>query len=291
MLNSKGMGQLGFHCHDVREVDDTILDNDLRRGEFYNLDANQLRILQRRVRSNGLRWSIHSPLVKLDWYPHPPTWSFLCDFSPEKRALTMKMVAFTVEQAEQMGAEYVVVHFPTPSGLPQEVENNRVKELRDIGRGSCEYLAGLSQRSGIPIHVEGVGLSPLLDAQYLRKLLAEFTTLRYCFDTAHVYLAALQDGLDYYSFAQSMSSCLGSVHIWNTRGMADYLTHRHIPVHPSQDPRDGWVDIARVLRALDANRQGVALILESPTSYPQTLGDYDYRDGIKWVKRLLSELS
>ncbi|MFC1974066.1 sugar phosphate isomerase/epimerase family protein [Chloroflexota bacterium] len=279
------MSSLGFHCHDVDRLEDIIVGNGLSRGEFYNLDISELLTLRKLILSHNLKWSIHSPLIKLDWYPNPPTWSFLCDISKDNRELTMKMVTLTMEHAQEFGVDYVVVHFPTP---PSDASGESQEKIESIARSSCEWLAELSLKRGVPIHTEGVGASPLLNAEFLCQVLAEYTPLRYCFDTAHAYLAALNDGFDYYAFARDMSPYLGSVHLWNTRGTDDYIAFRHIPVHPSQSPDDGWVDIPRTLAALNANRSDLTLIFESAPRYPLELGDHDYRDGIKWVKSLLA---
>lgn len=280
------MGKLGFHCHDLDHIESNILGNGLHRGEFYSLYAEELPRLRELVETLKLQWSIHTPLVKLDWYPHPHTWSFLCDFSPEKRQLTRKMAAMAVEQAADLGAEYVVVHFPTPASMIQGEDESRLSELEDIARGSCEFLAELSLKRGVPIHIEGVGMSPLMNAPFLVRMLSEFDRLRYCFDTAHTYLAALNRNMDYYALAEEVRLYLGSVHLWNTRGMSDYHTFRHIPVHPSQDPKTGWIDIPRVLAALGAEREDIALVFESEAAYPVALGRFDYRDGIEWVRGL-----
>jgi len=279
------MSSLGFHCHGLDHLEDMIIGNGLHRGEFYNLDVEELPALRKLIQSHNLKWSIHSPLVKLDWYPQPPTWSFLCDISKENRELTMKMVTLTMEHAQEFGAEYVVVHFPTPTSDASGESQNK---LESMARKSCEWLANLSLKRSVPIHIEGVGASTLLNAEFLCNVLAEYTTIRYCFDTAHAFLASLQDSFDYYSFAQEISPYLGSVHLWNTRGTDDYLSFRNIPVHPSQSPDDGWADIPRALAALNATRSHLALIFESLPYYPPELGNHDYRDGIKWVESLLA---
>jgi len=80
---------------------------------------------------------------------------------------------------------------------------------------------------------------------------------------------------------------LGSVHLWNTRSREDYLNYRHIPVHPSQSAEEGWVDIARVLQIIGSAKDSLPIIFESDRFYPEALGDYDYREGVKWVQALV----
>ncbi len=283
------MSNLGFHCHDLDLFDEMIIGNGLRRGEFYNLPARELPRLKRLVKQHNLEWSIHAPLIQLDWYPRPPTWSFLCDTDRDKRELTMKMITMTMEQAAELGAEYVVVHFPSPTSEESDEGGSKVEA---IARKSCDQLAELSLKRGISMHVEGVGASSLINAGFLKQVLKEYSPpLRYCFDTAHTHLAAIHNGFDLYAFEAELLPYLGSVHLWNVRSKDDYLAFRHIPVHPSQSAEDGWVDIARVLQIMGSIRHSLPIIFESERWYPEELGNYDYGEGVQWVKKLLETLS
>ena len=283
------MSNLGFHCHNLGLFDDMIIGNGFRRGEFYNLPAGELPRLKRLLRRHKLEWSIHSPLVQLDWYPQPPTWSFLCDVDADKRELTMKMITLTMEQADEFGAEYIVAHFPSPSS-ENPVKNE--EKIEEIAWKSCDRIAELSLKRGIPIHIEGVGASPLINSEFLTSVLKEYSPpLRYCFDTAHTHLAAIQNGFDLYAFEAELLPYLGSIHLWNVRSKDDYLSFRHIPVHPRQTAEDGWVDITRVLQIMGQARNSLPIIFESDRLYPEALGNYDYREGVQWVKKLLQTLS
>ena len=194
----------------------------------------------------------------------------------------MRMILGTMEQAEDFGAEYIVVHFPTPaSGAAGESH----AKLESIARRSCDWLAELSEKRRMPIHIEGVGASPFLTVEFLGQVLKEYPILRYCFDTGHMHLAAQSIGFALYAFAKEIASYVGSIHLWNTRGADDYQGFHHIMVHPSQEPEEGWVDIPKVLKILA--QPALSVIFESAYKYPQELGNYDYRDGVKWVKALL----
>jgi len=279
------MISLGHHCHDIGRLEEVIVDNGLRRGEFYNLPPDDIPKLIQLIRQHRLDWSIHTPVVQLDWYPRPPTWSFLCDVDGGNRDLTMKMVKLTLDHAEEYGAQYIVVHFPSPAS---DESGESEQKLESIAWRSCDRLAELSLKRKVPIHIEGVGQSRLINAGFLSAVLKEFTPLRYCFDTAHANLASIYNDFDLYDFQLSLLPYVGSIHLWNTRSREDYLAYRHVPVHPSQSPEDGWVDIARVLGAVDSDEGLLPVILENEPSYPESLGNYDYREGVTWVKGLLA---
>lgn len=282
------MSRLGYHCHALDHLDEAILSNGLQRGEFYNFFPESLSDLSRRIERHGLAASIHAPLVRMPWYPSPPTLSFLCDVDEDRRSLSLAMVEETMKAAEAFGAEYVVVHFPvTPTtgtgGLSPGL-------LKDIAWDSAGRLAEYSDRHGVPIHMEGFGPSPFMNAGFLNEVMRGFPCLRYCFDTGHMHIASQRDGFDLYEFAGGLAPNIGSVHVWNSRGLEDYLSFGHIPVHPLQRPEDGWVDTARVLRLIIAGNPGCRIILESGLRYPQSLGGHDFREGVQWVRELTGPL-
>ncbi len=283
------MNNLGFHCHGMEHFERVIISNGLRRGEFFNFPPQELPQLRREILRYNLAVSIHTPLVQTPWYPKPPTWSFLCDVDEELRQLSLRMIQQTMEMAQDFGAEYVVVHFP--SRTLTDVSKLSYEELRQVAWQGANCLAELSQKYKIPIHLEGFGPSPFLRVEFVKEVITQFPSLSYCFDTGHMHLAAQRDGFDLYQFAQQIGSYTGSVHLWNNRSLKDYIIFRHIPVHPGQSPDEGWVDIARVLRLIMPSNPSCRIIFESGLSYPEALGNYDLREGVEWVKGLVATLS
>ncbi|HAZ31930.1 MAG TPA: hypothetical protein DCY61_04465 [Dehalococcoidia bacterium] len=275
---------LGFHCNRLQYLGEAITENGLSRGEFYNFPSEEAPGLRRALLSTNLARSIHAPLIRPDWYPDPPTWSFLCDVDKDSRDRTFRMITESLAHAEDIGAEYIVVHFPTPCA---DAAGEKQATLESIAWKSCDQLAEISMKRGTPIHIEGLGNSPYLTTGFLGQALSQYP-LRYCFDAGHMHLASQTNDFDLYEFAAGIASFVGSVHLWNNRGSDDYLTFRHIPVHPSQDPGEGWADIRKLLEIL---RPSCPVIFESPLSYPEALGNHDYRDGVKWVKEILATSS
>jgi len=199
------------------------------------------------------------------------------------------MIQETMEMAEDFGAEYVVVHYPAPSST--DVSGTNYAQLREIAWRSAHLLAELSQKHGVPIHIEGFGPSPFLKVDFLAEVTTNFPCLVYCFDTGHMNIAAQRDSFDLYQFAQQLIPYIGSIHLWNNRSIEDYFAFRHIPVHPSQKPEEGWVDIAHILRLILPHNSSCRIILESGFYYPEVLGGHDFREGVKWVKDLVDTLS
>lgn len=282
------MSRLGYHCHALDHLEQVILSNGLQRGEFYNFFPESLTDLSRRIERHGLAASVHAPLVRLPWYPSPPTLSFLCDVDETRRGLSLAMVEETMKAAQAFGAEYVVVHFPvTPTTGTGGLGHAR---LRSIAWDSARRLAEHARRYGVPIHMEGFGPSPFLTVAFLNDVMGAFPGLRYCFDTGHMHIASQRDGFDLYEFARGLAPNIGSVHVWNNRGWEDYVSFGHIPVHPAQRAEDGWVDMARILRTIVAGNPGCRVIFESGMRYPEPLGGHDFREGVQWVRDLTAPL-
>ncbi len=275
---------LGFHCNAIGHIQTRLLSNGLKRGEFYNFPAQDLTELRRLISRHELSFSVHTPLARTPWYPDPPTWSFLCDAEEEKRNLNFRLVEETLQTAQDWGAEYVVVHFPSPP-TTNSVDAANLQRVADQSAGN---LARLGAQYGLPIHVEGFGPSPLLSAGFLKDVFARHTGLKYCFDTGHMNLASKRDGIDIYRFAEEMAPHIGSMHLWNNRGFSDYQAFRHVPVHPSQNPQEGWADVGRLVKSVIGHNDACVLTIESSDVYPAELGGYDYRDGIEWLRQLLT---
>lgn len=283
------MSRLGFHCHGLDHFGKVIIANGLRRGEFYNFPPQSLPALRDEIERHHLAASIHAPLTKVSWYPTPPTISFLCDVHVETRLLSLRMIEETMELAEDFGAEYVVVHFPVPPSTP--VRGIEYDEMRDIAWRSAVHLSDLSQKHGVPIHIEGFGPSLFLTPEFIVEVTDNLRGLLYCFDIGHMHIAARRDGFNLYQFAQALAPCIGSVHMWNNRGIRDYVTFGHIPVHPCQKPEDGWVDVDHILRLIVPQNPSCRIIMESSSHYPEALGGHDFRDGVEWTKDLIAALS
>ena len=277
------MYKLGFHCNRLNHIHEGIITNALRRGEFYNFPAEELPLLRKEIHRYNILSSIHAPLVRPEWYPDPPTWSFLCDTEKEKRELSLRMIRETLEIAGEYNAEYVVVHFPSPI---TDGESRDYSQLKAIAMESCYCLHKLVDRYCMPIHIEGFGPSPFLNTDFLNEVFSLFHNLRYCFDLGHMNLAAERREVDLYEFGHGIKTYIGSIHLWNNRGIEDYRQFRHIPVHPSQQSKQGWVDVEAVLNEI--GEVAHSIIFESSHQYPELLGKYDYRDGVQWVKQMVT---
>ena len=235
--------------------------------------------------AHGLRAGVHCPLVKPDWYSFAPTASFLLgDAGGKLRELTFRLIIQTLQEANDIGAKYIVVHFPKPAPEPQQQPG--LKLQADIAWDSDHRLARLAREFYTRICIEGFGERPFLSVGFLIEVLDAFPELDYCFDVGHIHLAALRGALDYREFLGQLAPRVGCVHLWNTRGPEEYAEFSHLPVHPTQEPNAGLVDIPRTLRVIQEASPEASLIFEHGTQFPSPF-KLDYQQGVEWVKGIL----
>jgi sugar phosphate isomerase/epimerase len=280
------MDKLGFHCQKLEHIEEGILSNQLIRGEFHNFSEDEVSRLKKEINRHNIAMSIHAPLVKPDWYPYPPTWTFLCNVDKERKELGLRMIELSLQQANDYDTEYVVVHFPSKI---DDSYGASLDELRAITKDTSYLISKLSEKYQIEIHIEGFGPNPFLNVDFLKGLFGQFPKLKYCFDTGHLNMESKERGLDMRAFATDLAEHVGSMHLWNNRSVDDYALYRHIPVHPVQGPEEGWADIPAFLTILWPHVKSV--VFESAYNYPEALGGHNYKEGVQWVKQLAATLS
>jgi sugar phosphate isomerase/epimerase len=281
--------ELGHHCNQLRHLEELVAANGLQRAELYNYAPEQRDELRSALRRLGIRGGVHAPLYRKEWYPWVPTWMFLHDIDPEPRELSRRLARESILESGDLGAEYIVLHFPGPRSAT--TASASLDHQRAVALESAGLLAEWGKEAGVTVCLEAFGPSPLLSADFLVEVFDQFPSLGYCWDTGHLHYSAQRDGFDYYALAEQLRPHVRSIQMWGTRHFDDYRHYHHIPVHPSQRPDDGWVDIDRTLRLLLNGGRSMPVIFESPPRYPTELGAHDYREGIRWVQTILADIS
>jgi sugar phosphate isomerase/epimerase len=109
-----------------------------------------------------------------------------------------------------------------------------------------------------------------------------FPDLEFCLDIGHLHLMSLYAGFDSLEFASAMAPYTTIVHIYNATPEM-YRKYHHVPVHPSQQPQEGWADVVSILGSvLSARRGDLTLVFEYSPQY--RAGEIFVREGIEWVK-------
>ncbi len=277
---------LSIHCNRLSHLTHRVIELGFCRSEFYNLSPEDMPIFKRFIRDRGITPSVHCPLRKAPWYPYPVTWSFLTSENhDEQRALSFRLIEESLRDAADIDAAYVVVHYPNPApASPDQIPLDRQHET---AWKSARRLQEMSEIYGVPIYIEGFGPTPFMSPDFLASVFLAYPALRYCFDTGHIALMAQRDGLNYFGFLEAIAPYIGCVHVWNTRGMADYERYHHLPPHPALKPSDGWVDIERVVAKTRAANPAAVFVLEYTHDMPPEFG-LNHAEGIAWFKELVT---
>lgn len=258
----------------------------LQRAELFIIEESDFGEVKSAARQYGLTYSIHAPVPRPRNYPFPVTWTFLNYADPRRREMFFGLVESSIKAAKELNAQYVVVHFPGP--ITEECRLVGEEALANIAEHSANRLADLSESSGVPIHIEGFGPSPFFTLDFVNGVFREHPHLKYCFDVAHNHLAEQRGDIDYFAFLDAILPSLGSVHLWQARDVNDYVSYRHMPIHPAQTPEEGWVDVARVIRTVRVARPDVPYVMEYPGWFPTPWTHLDYRDGVTWLSDLIT---
>lgn len=261
-----------------------LLHRGLGRAEFFDYAPGDLESLGEAL--EGLAgegrhaFSFHAPIVRPGYFPFPGETCFFLNEDPAKRALSLALLGDTVAQASHWGAEYVVAHLTY--GPSDTLE--RPLALR-LAAEACALLASLSRESGVPLDIEFAAYSPAFDRpEDFLAAVTEHPELGLCLDVGHAFLGAERRQADFLADVAILAPWARSVHLWNTQGLDRGRGHGHVPLHPSQAPAEGWIDMERVLdRVLEGN-PAVRIIFE----YPVAAMTAEIEAGYDWIAELVS---
>jgi hypothetical protein len=136
----------------------------------------------------------------------------------------------------------------------------------------------------VPIHIECGGYTGAFHRpKQFVALVSAFPTLGLCVDIGHAWLIAQARGRDFYHDLATLAPVARSAHLWNARDLATYRRLHHVPLHPSQRPEDGWIDIPRALRILLGASPGCRLIFEYRED---DLPPVQIKEGFAWIEDL-----
>jgi sugar phosphate isomerase/epimerase len=245
---------------------------------FFN--DGDLPYLQEFLATRHLTFGFHDPLVK----PADFAWPAFTGPTEEARRRSIARLQPTMATAAAWGAKYVVVHIPSLIFPGDPVPP--VGSTWDMVMRSGADLESASREYGVPVLVENVGPNPTFQlAEDWERFFAAFPSLRFCNDFGHLQLLAGRTGLDPLDFTRRLAPITASAHVYNAR-LPEYQQYRHIPMHPSLHPEDGWADIPGLLTTLLSGNPDSLLVFEHNVHYP---GGKDFAaEGVAWVRRLVA---
>jgi sugar phosphate isomerase/epimerase len=202
-----------------------------------------------------------------------------------KKALTL--VRQTVQAAADVGAAYVVVHFPTPytKEATRRVASAEMTQAYILQVG--EELAELRTVLGVPIFIENMSFNPRFgSATDYRWFLQKFPGLRMCLDLGHAHLSSHED--DACAFTLTVAPFVSSLHIYNTLQRGPNAGYHAVPLQ-SQTVGQGWMDLLGILENLAECARPEFLIFEYGLA-----GYNDFQDAYRaacWLRQAIERLS
>ncbi|WMM23949.1 helix-turn-helix domain-containing protein [Tissierella sp. MB52-C2] len=186
------------------------------RIEFCNFDEQEeIQRMLRIAREDNFKIGIHFPLNKSSYKYRDP---LLLSLDKDEVMEAFEAVENEVKYASEIGAEYLLVHFPKSMVVDEELNWRKCKfshEGETIGekaygfrefKNQCNYifrgLSELSKKYKIQIVLEIEMLNKYLyQGKLLKDLLEEYSDLKLCLDSARLHvLANIDSKFDYRNF-------------------------------------------------------------------------------------------
>jgi sugar phosphate isomerase/epimerase len=269
----------------ARHPEARLIHRGLGRVEFFDLAPEQFDSLDSilaGLRAEGRdRFSFHAPVVRPDYFPYDGIQCFFLSEDADRREDSFRLLADTLELARVRGAEYTVCHLTYG-----RTDTRDPATARRLARDACARMAAMSRAANVPLDIEFAAYTDSFhDVDLFLDTLAPFAELGVCVDIGHIFLGALRRGRDYLDDIAALAPRARSMHLWNTTGPECHARHHHVPLHPSQRPEDGWVDVASALAIVLGRNPETRLVCE----YPVDSITPAIQEGYDWVAVLAAE--
>jgi len=257
----------------------SLLHRGLGHVEFFDYPRKAMDTLKRKyaeLKKNGYKGlSFHAPMPRPAFFPFAGVSCFFLNENPDNRTLSFRLVEETLQHARSWQADYIVTHLTF--GKTDTANPDTALDLADK---ACIKLAALSEQYAMPIHLEFAAYTPSFNSpEQFAGIISQYSELGICLDVGHTMLGARLHGRDYLGDIRILAPQTMSLHLWNTRGE----DQTHIPLHPSQLPSEGWIDIEQTLKIVLACNPRITTIFEYPVNQltPEVQAGYD------WVEEMV----
>lgn len=192
---------------------------------------------------------VHWPVVRAPGQPvHLP----LLHPDPEERRRALQAAAGAMDQARQVGARYILFHFPVPAVQPAGADLAGWRHspppvapwpgAAGAARAACAGLAEASARTGVEVVLEVDGPHPeFYTGDLWERLLDEFPALTLCVDTGRLERIARAHGLDGAALARRLLPRCRHLHLYECRRDAG---ESRVPALPGHTRAGGWIGAA-----------------------------------------------
>jgi len=261
-----------------------LLHTGLDRYEVFDFEESKLEKLREFINNKGLPFSFHVPFFRPSYFPYAGVTTFFLNDDPKKRELSFRLMNSTMHNAKGWMADFAVSHL----NWKEDSENERktLKLANDTALRFCELL----DKHNVPVNVEFGGYSGYFHkpVQFI-EFVQNHDLLGICIDIGHTYLISKSRDRDYFKDIEIMAPYTKSVHIWNTKGPDHCRKHNHVPVHPSQKAKDGWIDVKKTLNIILSGNKNCSIIFEYNHTYYDNIPG-EIKEGMEWVRGLVNSI-
>ena len=271
--------QLGICIHGVGV--EYIKNNDFKTVQLCHKysGAGDITSLLKLSRSHPVKVSYHAPV----FHQADPRLTYYLNSNFRLREATFEILEINLRMAKSLPTEYVIVHFTSSSMAEENITDSEVKYF---AKRSAKRINMLSEEYEMPVNLEYTSYNPrfVLPDDFI-EVIKDYPNLGLCLDPGHLKMVCEDHGLDYFTELEKLLPYTNVIYMWNMASGDDMKEYGYIPVHPNQNPADGWIDIEETLNLALSFNEDMYIIFEPNFKYK----DQEYfEEGVKWVNDIVS---
>lgn len=286
---------IGMHC----KFDDIKYKRDYKSKfsgiEFCNFEEqNEIQRMLDIVKEDNLKIGIHFPLNKTSYKYRDP---LLLSINEDEVSEAIKAVEKEVKYASEIGAEYILIHFPKPMVVDESLswekcrisnKNETIEETEypfEEFKKNCNCvfnkLSKLQIKYKIQIVLEIEMLNKYLyQGKLLKELLEQYPDLKLCLDSARIHvLSNVDNNFDYKRFIKEFAKYTYLLHISNIK-VRDIIENGHHPALKHLKMEDGWSNIGEFLSIISSENKDIKILFEHRSDI---LADEELNQCYEWV--------
>lgn len=272
--------QLGICIHGVGA--EYVKDSDFRTVQLCHKfsEAGDITSLLKLSRSHPVKVSYHAPV----FHQADPKLTYYLNSNFRLREATFEILEINLRMAKSLPTEHLIVHF-TSSSMPEE--NITDSEIKYLAKRSAKRINMLSKEYDLPIYLEYTSNNHrfVLPDDFI-EVVKDYKNLGLSIDLGHLDLVCKKYKLDYFTELEKLLPYTKVIYAWNIPPVGSIDHQGFIPVHPSQSPEDGWLDIERTLNLALSYDEDMYIIFEPNFDYR---GREYFEEGVAWVKELVND--
>lgn len=274
------------------------------REKFYGIEASMfpdkkaVEVLVKKSKEYGFAFGIHYPLIEKDTVYRDP---FIFSPDVEERKQAFKYLEGEAAYGQEIGAEYILTHFPKPILVDKSLDFSfwkvdgekewifselySVEKLEENLEDMFRKLEEISIKHQIQVVLEFDAVASVFsDTNILIEKLKKYDKIKVCIDTGMLHLQEITDpSFNVLEFIKKMAPFTYIVHLHNLNAI-ETIPIRHFPVLPEQKTSDGWADIELFIKTIKKYNKDFKVLYEHRSDQ---ISDEDLNRCYRWVEEML----